>query len=111
MLRGHMKCCPSAGAGVVHYFGHIGRPTSQIFNPRLYFDYFNPAIILIQKKLRFGHFKIWFGTKAAKIGDFGHLNLSCLSCFSRCFHMESPRVLSEEQECNRHIMAYNPCSI
>ena len=59
---------------VFHYFGHHGRPASQIFNPRLSFDYFNQAIILIQKKLRFWRFKVWFGTKAPKIGDFGHLN-------------------------------------
>ena len=24
--------------------------------------------------MRFGRFKVWFGMKAAKIGDFGHLN-------------------------------------
>ena len=39
-----------------------------------------PSIILTQqpfwsKKLRFGRLKVWFGTKAAKIGDFGHLNV------------------------------------
>ena len=60
--------------GVFHYFGHHSRPASQIFNPRLSFDYLNPAIILIKKKLRFKGFKEWFGTKAAKICDFGHLN-------------------------------------
>ena len=60
--------------GVFPYFGHHGRPASQIFNLRLSFDFFNLAIILIKKKLRFGCFKIWFGTKAAKIGHFGHLN-------------------------------------
>ena len=58
----------------VHYFGHHGRPASQIFNRLLSFDYFNPAIIFIHKKLRFGRFKVCFGTKSAKIGDFGHLN-------------------------------------
>ena len=47
--------------GVFHYFGHHGRPPSQIFNPRLSFNYFNPAIILIKKKLRFGRFEGWFG--------------------------------------------------
>ena len=62
--------------GVFHYFGHHCRPASQIFNLRLSFDYFNPAIILIKKKLRFGRFKIWFGTEAAKIGDFAHLNFT-----------------------------------
>ena len=62
--------------GVFHYFGHHGRPASHIFNPPLSFDYFNPAIILIKKKLRFGRFKVWFGMKAAKIGDFGHLNFT-----------------------------------
>ena len=51
--------------GVFHYFGHHRGPASQIFNPRLSFDYFNPAIILIFKKLRFGRFMIWFGSKAA----------------------------------------------
>ena len=65
---------PDTFLGVFHYFGHHGRPASQIFNPHLSFNYFNPAIILIQKKLRFGRFKVWFGMKAAKIGDFGHLN-------------------------------------
>jgi hypothetical protein len=62
--------------GVFHYFGHHHRPTSQIFDPRLSFNYFNPAIILINKKLHFGRFKIWLRTKAAKIGDFGHLNFA-----------------------------------
>ena len=50
-------------------------PASRIFHPLLSFDYFNPAILLI-KKLPFGRFKVWFGTKAAKIGDFGHLNFT-----------------------------------
>ena len=59
--------------GVFHYFGHHRRPASQIFTPRLSFDYFNPAINLIKKIVRCA-FKAWFGTKAAKIGDFGHLN-------------------------------------
>ena len=36
--------------GVFHYFGHHACPASQIFNPRLSFEYFNPAIIVIQKK-------------------------------------------------------------
>ena len=36
--------------GVFHYFGNHGSPASQIFNPRLSFNYFNPAIILINKK-------------------------------------------------------------
>ena len=62
--------------GVFHYFGHHGRPASQIFNPRLSFNYFKQAIILIQKTLRFKRFKVWFGMKAAKIGDFGHLNFT-----------------------------------
>ena len=66
---------PSTFLGVFHYFGHHGRPASQIFNPRLSFNYFNPAIIL-NKKLRFGRFNVWFGTKGAKNGDFGHLNFS-----------------------------------
>ena len=59
--------------GVFHYFGQYGRPTSQIFNTRLSFDYFNPAIILI-KKMNFRRFKVCFGTKAATNGGFGHLN-------------------------------------
>ena len=66
---------PFSFLGVFHYFGYPGRPASQIFNPCLSFDFFNPAIILIKKKLRFGGFKEWFGTKATKIGDFGHLNV------------------------------------
>ena len=56
--------------GVFHYFGHHGRPASQIFNPLLSSNYFDQAIILIQKKMRFGLFKVGFGTKAAMIGDF-----------------------------------------
>ena len=36
--------------GVFHYFGHHGRPASQIFNPRLSLNYFSPAIIFIDKK-------------------------------------------------------------
>ena len=48
--------------GVFHYFGqHDGFP-SQIFHQFISFDYFNPAIILIC------YGKVWFGTKAAKIG-------------------------------------------
>ena len=58
---------------VYHYSGHYGRPHSQIVNLRLSFDDINPEIILI-KKLHFERFKVWFGTKAAKIGDFGYLN-------------------------------------
>ena len=54
--------------GVFHYFGHHRRPASQIFNLRPSFNYLNPANIFIPKKLRFGHFKVWFGMKAAKIG-------------------------------------------
>ena len=54
--------------GVLHYFDHQGRPASQIFNPRPSLNYFNPAIILIKKKLHFGLFKVWFGMKAARIG-------------------------------------------
>ena len=61
--------------GVFHYFCHHGPPLPYIFNPRLSFDYFIPAIILIKKKSRFGRFKVWFGTKVAKVGDFGHLNV------------------------------------
>ena len=26
--------------------------------------------------MHFGRFKVWFGTKAAKIGGFGHLNFT-----------------------------------
>ena len=36
---------------VFHYFGNHGRPASQIFNPLLLFDYFNPAIILIKNSI------------------------------------------------------------
>ena len=57
--------------GVYHYFGHHGRLASQIFKPRLYFNYFNPAIILIKQKLQ-----NWFGMKAAKISDFGYSNFA-----------------------------------
>ena len=60
--------------GVFHNFGYHRRPASQIFNLHLSFDYFYPAIILINKKMRFGRFKMWFGTKAAMICDFGDLN-------------------------------------
>ena len=62
--------------GVFHYFGHHRCPASQIFNPRLSFDYFNPAIILITKKMRSWRLKIWIGTKAAKIGNFAQLNFT-----------------------------------
>ena len=58
--------------GVIHYFGHHGCPTSQIFKPRPSSNYFNPGIFLIKKKLRFGRLEVWFGMKAAKIGYFGH---------------------------------------
>ena len=37
--------------GVFHYFVHNGHPASKMFNPRLSFDYFNPATILIKKNL------------------------------------------------------------
>ena len=40
--------------GVFHYFGHHCRPASQIFNPRLSLNYFNPAIILIKKNCALG---------------------------------------------------------
>ena len=46
---------------------------STCFSPLIFF---NPAIILIKKKMRFGRFKVWFGTKAANIGDFGHFNFT-----------------------------------
>ena len=39
---------------VFHYFGHNGRPASQISNPRLSFDHFNQAIILIKKNCNLG---------------------------------------------------------
>ena len=48
------------------YIGDHGRSASQNFNPLLSFYYFNQAIIL-----RFERFKVWFGTKAAKIIIFG----------------------------------------
>ena len=62
--------------GVFQYFGHDGRHASQIFNPLLFFNYFNPTIILIKKKLCLRRFKVWFGIKAAKIGNFWHLNFT-----------------------------------
>ena len=34
--------------------------------------FFNPAIVLIQKFACNRHFKVWFGTKVAKIVNFGH---------------------------------------
>ena len=69
-----------------HYFGNHGRSASQIFNPLLSFDYFNPAIILIKKKLlRIGPFKVWFGTKAANIGDFWEVKYVHMS--SHFMHM------------------------
>ena len=42
--------------GIFRSFDHHGRPTSKIFNPRLSFDYFNPALIFINEKMRFGSF-------------------------------------------------------
>ena len=51
--------------GVFYYFGHHGCPASQIFHPRLSFNYFNQAIILIKKKFRFGRFEVWFGPQQA----------------------------------------------
>ena len=62
--------------GVLHYFGHNGFPVSQILNPHFSFDYFNQAIMLIKLKLCFQSFQEWFETKAAKIGDFWHLNFT-----------------------------------
>ena len=57
-------------------YDHHGRPASKIFNRLLSFNYFNPEIILIKTTSRFRRFKVWFGTKAAKIGDFGRLNIT-----------------------------------
>ena len=36
---------------------------------------FQPSFILIKIKICLGRVKVWFQTKAAKIGDFGHLNV------------------------------------
>ena len=53
--------------GIFHYFGHHGRPTSQIFNPRLSFDSFNPEIILIQKNCALGVLRNGLGQKQPKL--------------------------------------------
>ena len=53
--------------GVFHYFGHHGRPASQIFNPLLTFDHFNPAIILIFKKCAFRILRYGLGPKQARL--------------------------------------------
>ena len=54
---------------VFHYFGHHGRPGYQTFHPRLFFNYCNPAIMLIKKSFALGVLRYGFGTKAAKICD------------------------------------------
>jgi hypothetical protein len=41
------------------------------FKPRKHFD--------LKKCARIGHFKVWFGAKAANIGNFGHLNFTELA--------------------------------
>ena len=41
-----------------------------IFLGGFFLNYFDK-----KNKLRFGRFKVWFGTKAAKMSDFGHLNV------------------------------------
>ena len=51
-----MALQPYIFLGIFHYFGHHGRPTSQILNPRLSFNYFNPAILLIKKKIVIGRY-------------------------------------------------------
>ena len=53
---------------VFHYFGLHGRPTSQIFNPLLFFDYFNPAIIFINKRnCALGVLSYSFGPKQPRL--------------------------------------------
>ena len=44
--------------GVFHYFAHH-RPRVLNFNPRLSFDYFNPAIILIKKIIWSSKDMVW----------------------------------------------------
>ena len=53
--------------GVFHYFGHHRCPASQIFNPRLSFDYFNPAIILIKKNCALGVLRYGLGQKQPRL--------------------------------------------
>ena len=52
----------------------------QLFQPSNQFDQ--------QQQMRFGSFKVWFGTKAAKIGDFEHLNIMFehLNIYELIFH-------------------------
>ena len=37
---------------------------------------YQPNNLLINKKMRFGRFKVWFGTKASGIRNFGNLNFT-----------------------------------
>ena len=64
---------PNICLDVFHYFDHMAAPHLK-FSTR-----FSPSIILTQqsvwlRKMCSRVFMVWFGTKAAKIGDFGHLN-------------------------------------
>ena len=60
--------------GVFCYFGHHGRPASQICNPRLSFESFNSAIILIQKNWALGVLRYGLGQKQPRLVILGHLN-------------------------------------
>ena len=53
--------------GVFHYFSHHGRPASQIFKPRLSFNYLNPAIILIFKNCALGILRYGLGQKQQRL--------------------------------------------
>jgi hypothetical protein len=53
---------------VFTYFGHHRRPASPIFNPRLCFDYFNAAIILIKKNCALGILIYGLGQKQPRLG-------------------------------------------
>jgi hypothetical protein len=62
--------------GVFHYFGHHGRPASQIFNPRHSSDYFNLTIILIHKKCALGVLRYGLGQKQTRLVILGTLNFT-----------------------------------
>ena len=53
--------------GVFHYFSHHRRPKPQIFNPRLCFNYFNTAIILINKNCALGVLRYGLGQKQSRL--------------------------------------------
>ena len=76
--------------GVFHYFGHHGRPASKVFNPRLSFEYLNPAIILIKKNCALGVLRNGFGQKQSRfvIAHYYHHHYHCHN--HHCHSFSSP---------------------